>query len=136
MILYSDHIIQLDYIPDDDVLVTSLQEERDYNADDVRSAFRSIAAYIKEYNISRLLLDFRRNTLDLAIGEYKFTVAQLTVGLLQTSLQRVARVGTDDPKRENKIQTMYEEIKAAVPIPIAVRMFPSWQEAYDWLTEE
>ena len=134
MIIYHDPTIELRYAPDEDVLSATLQTERVYEAEEVRKAFTSIVAYIKEYKVSRLLLDFRRNTLDLSEAAYKTTLAQLTVGLMQTPLQKVARVGTTDPVREHKITSTYDGIKDAVDVPIQVRMFANKAEALQWLT--
>jgi hypothetical protein len=134
MIIYHDLTIELAYTPAQDVLSATLQTERVYETAEVRKAFISIVAYIKEYKVSRLLLDFRRNTLDLSETDYKTTVAQLTVGLMHTPLQKVARVGTADPVREQKIETTYGHIKDAVAVPIQVRMFSDKTEALEWLT--
>ncbi|MEJ8755568.1 hypothetical protein WG947_01055 [Pontibacter sp. H259] len=136
MELYSDEIIFLDYIPEQDILTVALQEEREYPVAEVRKAFISIVSCIRENNISRLLLDFRRNTLDLSEADYKASIAQLAVGVLQTPLQKVARVGTSNPIRENKIVNTYEGIKGAVPFPIAVKMFYDKAEALEWLKLE
>ncbi len=135
MILHSDHIIELDYEPAKDILVTCLQSVRDYDAVEVRKAFITISSYVREYNISRLLLDFTRNTLDLTEPEYKATMAQLTVGLLQTPLQKVARLTTNDATREQKIFSTLEAIKGSVPLPVDVRMFNSSTDAMFWLQQ-
>ena len=136
MELYSDEIIILDYYPDHDILTVTLQQEREYPVTEVRKAFISIVAGIRENNVSRLLLDFRRNTLDLTEAEYKASIAQLAVGILHTPLKKVARVGTSNPVREQKIQNTYEGIKDAVPFPIAVKMFSDRAEAMEWLKLE
>lgn len=135
MILYSDHIIQLAYDPAHDLLVTSLPVARAYDVKEVRSAFMSIITCVNEYNITRLLLDFTHNTHDLQAAEYKTTVAQLTVGLLQTSLQKIARLSTPDAIREEKIASMLADIQTAVPIPIRVQMFSDKDKALRWLQE-
>ncbi|MER2999351.1 hypothetical protein [Pontibacter populi] len=133
MILYKDHLIQLDYDPAEDLLRTSLQTVRPYDAAEVRSTFISIIACVKDYNITRLLLDFTSNTYDLSESEYKTTMAQLTVGLLQTSLRKVARLTTPDNTREYKIASMLGNIKDAVPVPVQVQMFDNRDEAMRWL---
>jgi hypothetical protein len=133
MIVYSDRTLQLDYVPEDNLLLTSLQEVRVYETKEVRLAFLSIVACVKEYNISRLLLDFTRNTYDLAETEYKATMAQLTVGLLQTPLEKVACLTTPDAIREHKIETTLGAITDTVHVPIEVQMFTTKKEAVHWL---
>ncbi|MER2999216.1 hypothetical protein [Pontibacter populi] len=133
MILYKDHIIELDYQPAQDLLITCQPSIRPYDAREVRSAFISIITFVKEYNITRLLLDFTRNTQDLSETEYKTNMAQLTVGLLQTSLQKVARLTTSDAIREQKIASMLDTIQGAVPMVVEVGMFTSKEEAVRWL---
>jgi hypothetical protein len=136
MIIYEDSTIELLYLTAQDTITATLQSERVYEATEVRKAFTTIVAYTKEYQVSRLLLDFRHNTLDLSETDYKTTVAQLTVGLMQTLLQKVARVGTADPVREQKIESTYDGIKNAVTVPIQVRMFADKTEALQWLIAE
>lgn len=136
MELYSDHTVLLDYDPAHDILTASLQVRRAYDAGEVRRAFISIATCVREYHICCLLLDFTNNTLDLKEDEYKYTMAQLTVALLQTPLRKVARVETADAAREQKILNTFEFIKEAVSVPVSVRMFPNRQEAYQWLQSD
>ncbi|MBC5773668.1 hypothetical protein H8S95_06310 [Pontibacter sp. KCTC 32443] len=136
MILYSDHIIKLDYKPAHDILTASLQVLRDYDAAEIRNAFLSIVVTVKEYNVTRLLLDFTRNTLDLTETEYKHSIAQLTVGLMQTPLEKIARIGTTHHVREQKISGLYEGIKNAVTLPIAFHIFSDKSTALDWLLKQ
>jgi hypothetical protein len=131
--LHSTGIVQLEYEPAFDLLTTSLQATRAYDAREVKSAFVTIATFVQEHSIKKLILDFTRNTYDLPTIEYKQTVAQLTVGLLRTPLQKVARIQTEDPYREEKIATLWGEIKAAVSVHIDVRMFPTKAAARQWL---
>jgi hypothetical protein len=133
LILYKDNIVELDYQPAHDLLITCQPATRPYDANEVRSAFISIITHVKEYYITRLLLDFTRNTYDLTEPEYKNTMAQLTVGLLQTSLQKVARLSTPDAIREHKISSMLHTIQVAVPMAVEVQMFTTKEEAMQWL---
>ena len=133
MELYSDHIVKLEYEPEFSLLTASLQARRVYGAAEVKSAFATIASAVQEHRIRRLVLDFTRNTHDLPAQDYKKTVAQLTVGLLRTPLQRVARIQTQDPVREAKIAALWKEIQAAVSVSIDVRMFPAEAPARQWL---
>ena len=133
MILYKDHIVELDYQPAQDLLTTCLRATRSYDATEVRSAFISIITHVNEYNITRLLLDFTRNTYDQSETEYKSNIAQLTVGLLQTSIRKVARLTTPDAIREHKISSILDSIQEAVPMAVEVEMFSSKEEAMRWL---
>lgn len=91
---------------------------------------------VKEYNIKRLLLDFTRNTLDLTETEYKYAIAQFAVGLMQTSLEKIARIGTKNHMREQKIISKYEGIKNAVALSIAFEIFSDQATALKWLLEK
>ena len=135
MILYSDSIIELDYTPAQDILTTKLQEEREYDVTEVRDAFRSIVVTVKEYNITRLLLDFTGNTLDLTDTEYRHSIAQLAVGLMQTPLLKIARISSQIPEREQKIMGTHEGIKNKVNLQIAFQIFSSKTTAINWLME-
>ena len=135
MALYSDDLIKLDYARDKGVLYAAWQEQRPYSAEEVRKAFIAIVACARERPVKRLLLNFADNTRDLTKAEYKAAIGQLAVGLLPTTVRKIACIGTGSPAREQRITSAYREIAAAIAPPIDFRFFPKRIEALRWLMQ-
>ncbi|WP_242917307.1 hypothetical protein [Pontibacter liquoris] len=135
MLLYQDHLIKLDYATAQDILYVEWQERKPYSVAEVRQAFSSIVATVREKEIERILLDFTGNTVDLSDKEYKAVMAHLTVGLLPTCLKKVARITTSDVVREEKIICILKEIESAIALPVDVKLFSTRTEALKWLLQ-
>jgi hypothetical protein len=135
LILYSDSIVRLDYTPAQDIVLATLPVVRAYDVNEINQAFISMVGCITEYNITRLLLDFTGNTLELPEAEYKQSIAQLADGLLQTPLVKMARIRTQNDVREQKIKGTYEGIKNRVGIQVVFSTFYDKTEAIQWLSQ-
>lgn len=132
-VLYSDELIRLEYAIAQEILHVEPQDQRRLCPSEVKRIFMSIVACGREHKIPRILLDFTQNAIDMTEGEYKALMTQLAVGLMPTAIQKVARVATEDPAREQKVNSTYEEIQAAVDLALEFRNFTSRSEAIRWL---
>ncbi|GAA4431550.1 hypothetical protein GCM10023188_19200 [Pontibacter saemangeumensis] len=136
MRLYSDDLIKLDCTRGTGILYAAWQGQRPYAAEEVRKAFIAVVACARERPVTRLLLNFADNTQDLTEAAYKGMLGQLAVGLLPTSVRRIACVGTGSAVRERRIASAYREIAAALEAPLEFQFFSKRIEALRWLTQE
>ncbi len=132
MILYSDHLLELDYATAPDILFVQWQANKLHTIEQVKKAFFSIVAATREHRIERILLDLSA-TQAFSETEYNAIIAQLVVGLRPTAIRKVARVGTTDPVREQKVASTYQQIQAAVELPFEYESFKSRIDALTWL---
>ncbi|MBB6609944.1 hypothetical protein H7F15_02750 [Pontibacter sp. Tf4] len=135
MLLYEDAIIQVHYEPASDVLTTSLQSARAYDAGEIRKAFQSVITNINAYHVTRLLLDLSLSQSGLPEHAYKQNMTLLVEGLKHTQLRKIARVGTQDSVREANILHIFENINAGIGLQAEFQNFSAQADALQWLTE-
>ncbi len=135
MILYSDHLLELDYATAQDILFVRWQKNsKCHSIKEVNKALYSIVAIVREYRIEHILLDLAA-TQPFSETEYNAILAQLMVGLRPTAIRKVARIGTIDPVREQKVASTYQQIQAAIELPLVLKSFTSRSQALQWLLD-
>lgn len=135
MRLYSDALVDLYYYAEKGILYAAWREHKPYCADDVKKAFMAVVGSAREHQIKHILLNFADNTQNLTEKEYKTVLAQLTVGLLPTTIQKVACIGSNENVREKRIMRSFDKIKASLNMPLQFRFFNNRAEALQWLLE-
>ncbi|WP_125185396.1 hypothetical protein [Botryobacter ruber] len=130
-----DELVKLDYASAQDVLFVEPQDNGGLSFSKINRVFSSIVACIKEREIKNLLIDFSRNTLAVTETEYKSALARLAVGLTGTTIEKLARIATDDQTREKMIERLEAEIRNVIKSPLQVKDFPNRAEAMQWLME-
>lgn len=136
MVLYKDDLMELEYAAAQDVLFVELSGNRQLCAADLRKVFVSAVACIRDHAIKNLLVNFGRSTVDITDTDYKVLMSQLTVGLMPSTIKKIARVALKDPVREQKIDYIYSEIKKSVSLTLLFKNFTNRADALLWLMEE
>ena len=131
--LLHDSIIKLDYNPATDVLVTCMPDLRPYALPEVSYCLELMVESIRNYNIKKMLLDSSHTLIEVEDASYKAVMAQFAWALADTHLKKIARVGTDDIKREDKAARLASELRAEVNLPVEYKSFLSHTEAMNWL---
>lgn len=132
MLLHSG-IINLDYNPASDVLVTSLPDIKQFSLSEADFCFGLIVQSIREYDIKKLLLDSSNSVIEVDDEAYKSIAAKFAMNLMGTRLERLARVGTADAVREEKSAKVSADVRQELTLPMEFRNFTSRGEAMDWL---
>lgn len=133
MLIFSDDTCRLEYAAAQEVLTVELSGQRQLGAREIRKAIISAVACVREHTVERLLLDFRKATLQVGDTDYRYLIAQLAVGLRPSSVKRVARIATQDPLREDQVNAVFREVKKAIRLPLEFRSFDSQAAAIAWL---
>ncbi|MBC5773707.1 hypothetical protein H8S95_06505 [Pontibacter sp. KCTC 32443] len=133
MELYSDKLIRVHYAAEQSILYADWQEQRPYSAAEVKTAFMDVVSSARDLNIKNLMLNFSDNTQDLTEEEYKAALAQLVVGLLPTTIRKIACVGTSSSVREDRILAAFNEIKESINRPLEFSFFSNRTKALLWL---
>lgn len=134
MLIYSG-IITLDYNPATDVLATSMPDIREFSSSEVGYCLDLIIESIKGYDIKYLLLDSSKSVVEIEDEAYKATIMKFSMALMSTRLKKIARIGTEDTKREEKSAKVAQELKQELNMPIDFKNFSDKTEAMDWLLE-
>lgn len=134
MLIYSG-IITLDYNPATDVLATNMPDIYEFSSSEVVYCLELIIESIKGYDIKHLLLDSSKSVIEVEDEAYKAITQNFSLALMSTRLKKIARIGTQDTKREEKSVKVASELKQELNLSIDFRNFNDRAEAMDWLLE-
>ncbi|WP_181305659.1 hypothetical protein [Rufibacter sp. XAAS-G3-1] len=129
MIIYQSGLITLDYDPATDILYIKWPDVQDFLVLEIRQALRILVDHIKSYDIKKLLIDSSQASLEIPGAEYKDVLKEFGQNLMQTRLEKMARLLTPNPTREDKVEEARQELR----FPIPLRTFTDKQEAVAWL---
>lgn len=134
MLIYSG-IITLDYNPATDVLATNMPDIREFSSSEVAYCLDLIVESIRGYDIKNLLLDASKSVVEVEDEAYKAITTKFSMGLMNTRLKKIARVATEDAKREEKSAKITRELRQELHLSIEHRNFTGREEAMDWLLQ-
>ncbi|PRY15530.1 hypothetical protein CLV24_102151 [Pontibacter ummariensis] len=132
MLIYNG-IITLDYDPTTDILATSMPDVREFAFPEVSFCLGLIVDNVRVYDIKKLLLDSSKSVIEVEDEAYKAITTKFAMDLMGTRLQKLARVGTVDLKREEKSTKLSAELRQELNLPMEFKNFTSRAEAMDWL---
>jgi hypothetical protein len=132
MIIYRG-LIELDYNPATDVVVTTMPNVTEISLSEVEQCFQIIVTYLRNYDIKKMLLDASKSIVEVEDAAYQSVVLKFGKDLMTTRLQKLARVGTVDKVREEKSQYASTTARQQLNLPIAFANFSTFSEAMDWL---
>lgn len=130
MNLFDSPIIRLDYTPATDILVADLSNQHEFYALEVREALHLIIQHVRHYDVTRLLMDSRKRILVMEEAEYAALMTDFTKALQTTRLQKLARLYTGIPARED----LALSVSAQIISSYTLRTFPNQEQAVAWLT--
>ncbi|WP_299826030.1 hypothetical protein [uncultured Pontibacter sp.] len=133
MILFRNHLIELDYATAQDILYATWQERKSYNVEEVKNGLKQILGSAKEHKIKRVLLNFSNNIKALSHQEYALIIAQLKEGLQPTPIQKLACVGPNEKEREEKVDSPFQANKGSIDLQMELKFFPNRALALHWL---
>lgn len=133
MLLYTDELVELEYLIAQNILHVKPQDQREHQSSEFKRITVSIVVCARENKVEKLLVDFSRNRLVMTVQEYKSLLVQLVIGLMHSPVQKIARIATEDMEREQLFKSMCDQIRAAIKLPVEIRSFRDRAEALQWL---
>ena len=130
MILYDNPILRLTYAPATDIMVADLSNRHEFYSLEVRQALNLIVEHVRHYDVRHLLMDSRKRVLVIDDLEYAAIMSEFTRALQTTHLQKMARLYTGTPSREDLAKAIIEQMATT----FTLRTFTSQAEAMEWLT--
>jgi hypothetical protein len=128
-------IIKLDYNPATDILATSMPDVTQFGLSEVSFCLGLIVESVTNYDIKLLLLDSSKSVVEVEDEAYKTVVTRFAQDLIRTRLQKIARIATENTKREEKSAQVATEIRQGLNLQIKYKNFTNEAEALDWLLE-
>lgn len=126
-------LITLDYDPATDILATTMPDVREFGTEEVAYCLNMIVDSIIGYDIKYLLLDASTSVINVEEEAYKAVSMKFGIDLLDSRLEKLARVGTADSKREEKAAKVSAELREEVNLPLEFQNFANREEAMIWL---
>ncbi|ALI98230.1 STAS/SEC14 domain-containing protein [Rufibacter tibetensis] len=129
MIIYQSGLITLDYDPATDILYIKWPDVQDFLVPEIKQALHILVDHIRSYDIKKLLIESSKASLDIPGDEYKVVVNEFGQNLMNSRLEKLARILTPNTMRETKV----EEVKQELNFSVAMRTFTDKKKALSWL---
>src|SRR5688572_29095886 len=100
MIVYENSLITLTFAPGTDILYANWSNLELYSALEVNQTLQKLIEAMVDYNVKNLLIDARKGTIGMSDDEYRKIVIDFFQELGKTHIEKLARVMTSDPLRE------------------------------------
>ncbi len=133
MILFKNGLIILDYNPADDILSVELPDIQKLTLPEVRRSFQIIGENLRNYDVKNLLIDSSKAVVEIEDIDYRAVIMQFGSDLLQTRLQKLARVGSSILKQERRAQSVATETIQELNLPFKFANFTNRESATKWL---
>ncbi|MFD1188626.1 hypothetical protein, partial [Pontibacter rugosus] len=118
-----------------DVLTVTWPDIEHSNKSELEYLFHKLNDTIRYYDIKKLLIDSRFNKVQLAEEEYEILMKNLCEGLRNSRLDKTARVGSLDTKREPKAEKLAYSLAEKLTPSFAFQNFQDRKLALKWLQE-
>jgi hypothetical protein len=133
MILFKNTILNLDYNPATDVLEIGYPDLHDYLLPEIKHSINILIDTVKNYDVKRILLDSSKTTSTVSSEESREIAIYLAAGLMNTRVQKVARLQSSSSAIETTAQGNIKHIKESQQLPYQLQNFTSKAAAIEWL---
>lgn len=133
MLLFENSIIRLDYNPATDILEVEYPDLQGYLLPEIKHNINIMIDIIKSYDIKYLLLDSTRTIISVSEEESREVATFLAGNLMNTRVQKVARIQSPSDKVERTAQSNVKHIKESGALSFELEFFTNKKEALAWL---
>ena len=135
MILYQNSIIKLDYNPATDVLEVEYPDLHTFLIPEIKHTINTMIEVIKNYDVKKVLIDSSRTIINVSEDESRDITTYLAAGLMQTRVEKLARVQSSASVVEETAQSNIKHVQDAQSLPFLLQNFSSKTEALHWLSD-
>lgn len=133
MVLFNNSLIRLDYTPATDILAVEYPDLHDFLLADIKRSINTLVDTVKHYDVKRLMLDSTRTISSVSEEASKEIATYLAAGLMNTRVEKVARVQSGNVNVENTALENMKHVRQSLSLPFALRNFAGRLEAEAWL---
>ena len=135
MLLHRTGLLALEYDMTHDTLRFAWPDLKDVPMDEIEHSFKLVLESIKHYDIKRLFIDSHLSTADTTEEQFHDMILEFSRFFLDTRLEKIARLASHDPEKENRTQKVSEELSQTMHSRIEYRNFQDEESALAWLRE-
>ncbi|GAA4443466.1 hypothetical protein GCM10023188_44280 [Pontibacter saemangeumensis] len=131
--IISSEVIVINYAPATDILSAGLPDIRQFALEEVRHCLGLIVESVRQYEVRNLLLDASKSVVEVGEEAHRTLLIDFCLELQGSPLERVARVATPDPGREERSARLSAELIQELEPALAFGSFATEEEAMAWL---
>ena len=132
MILYQNSLMQLNLEPANSLMEVNWPNFEAYSVDETKLALSRLVNTVKTYEVKKLLVDASNAKLNAEAEDYEEIIRHYTSLLQETNLEKIARLVTDVPERENRSR----KLQKYIPASIQIQNFENATDARTWLLDQ
>ncbi|NEM97646.1 hypothetical protein [Pontibacter burrus] len=137
MLLHKDGLIELNYEVANDILSMDWPDLTGFTMPEISYSIRKLIDTLRHYDIKYLLVNSQQsNVSELTRAEYQRVLMEFVQQLMNTRLQKLARISTFDISRENVVDGIAEVALIQLGIQFEFRNFQYMEAALDWLRDK
>ncbi|AKD03430.1 hypothetical protein POKO110462_05640 [Pontibacter korlensis] len=136
MKLHSDGLCELEYDAATDILTARWLQSKTSTLAELSYTMQVLLDTIRNYDIKRLLIDAHEDVEGVSDVEYVDLNVEFAKKLVQTRLQKIARLGNPNHNRENFIEALAEDLLAQPTTLVAFQNFTDERSAIQWLLHD
>jgi hypothetical protein len=121
--------MKLDYDPAADILFVDWPDFRPYTLGSVKEVLKILVETVRDYDIKKLLADSSKTIIEVDEANYKAVMEDFALAIRATRVQKIARIVTADPLRENIVTELKEKVEPSV----VYKSFTNRAAALEWL---
>jgi hypothetical protein len=132
MIVFQNSLITLTYTPDTDILSVDWPDVEYDRLLEMQESLHKVIEVLKSYDVKKLLIDASTGTIRINYSEYQALIREFAMDLVQTRLQKIARVLPNDPERDESVVAIRKEMTTS----IHYQDFKTKAAALRWLSDQ
>lgn len=126
--------MKLEYNPATDILDVKYPNLFGYLLPEIKHSIDTLLETVISYDVKKLLLDSRETMVSIKPEESKDISVYLASGLVNTRLQKLARLQSADAEVEGRAEGNFHLIKNSLKLSYELRIFSDKDKAMAWLT--
>ena len=124
--------MQLNLEPANSLMEVNWPNFEAYSVDETKLALSRLVNTVKTYEVRKLLVDASNAKLNAETEDYEEIIRHYTSLLQETNLEKIARLVTDVPERENRSR----KLQKYIPASIQIQNFENSTDARAWLLHQ
>jgi len=133
MILFENSIMKLEYNPATDILDVKYPNLYGYLLPEIKHSIDTLLETVISYDVKKMLLDSRDTMVSIKPEESTDISVYMASGLVNTRLQKLARLQSADTVVESRAEENFHLVKSSLKLSFQLKIFSDKDKAMEWL---
>lgn len=131
MVIFKNVFLKLDYDPVTDILSAEMPDVDVVTLPEIKRLLSILVEHVRIYDVKKLLIDARKTQVNVDEESYTVLIGEFLKELMDTRLQKLARIVSNSTIREGVVRSVYDERK----FPVKLESFTEVPMALEWLNQ-